>query len=417
MLELAPPAPVSTGLAPVIHRARWVVVSPDTILENGSIRVENDIIMDVGTNQDHGYCHVMDHGEVVLMPALVNAHTHLELSALKGQTAPDKGFREWVKQILELREALGLEALMAGVDQGIKELAASGCGAIGEISTLGITGKPFAASGLGGVWFKEFIGSDPDYNPGWYHGNGHCNISLAGHAPHTTAPSVLQILKTNSLRQKLPFSIHLAESEDELDFIRNGSGAWADFLTQRGIDYSDWGLPCRSPIQHLENMRLLDPKTLAVHLIHTDEEDLRILGQRKTHVCLCPRSNLSLHDRLPNIKQLAGAGISLCLGTDSLASVPTLSIFDEMACLAENCSFLSPREILAMATVNGAAALGVEDLHGTLAPGKTARFLKIPLKASNKKQLLEKLIYHRPAESRRDTASYATAPGFSLEEN
>lgn len=395
MLDLPPPGPAATGTDPTCHRARWMVVDPETILENGFVRVESGRIKDVGSGQPCGHRKVVDHGDAILMPALVNTHTHLELSALKEKMTPGQGFRQWVREVLELRQSLGMEALITGVDQGIGELFAAGCGAAGEISTLGITGKSFVASGLGGVWFREFLGAELDDDPQRYHGeNGQRQISLAGHAPHTTAPNVLRKLKAHASGNGLPFSIHLAESEDELEFIRTAGGAWADFLTERGIRFSDWRLPSRSPVQHLENLGVLDRNTLAVHVIHADAEDIRILGRRKVHVCLCPRSNLSLHGRLPDVEKLADAGISLCLGTDSLASVPTLSVFDEMACLVECCPSLSPAQILAMATVNGAEALEIDETHGTLSPGRSARFLKLTLDAGHKKNILERLVHH-----------------------
>ena len=193
-----------------------------------------------------------------------------------------------------------------------------------------------------------------------------------GHGLHTTAPEVLQSLKTFALERNNLFSIHLAESEAETEFLSSGRGIWADFLASRGIDFSHWDLTSERPVQRALRLGLLGAGTLAVHLLQATRAEWTALSDTGTSVCLCPRSNFLLHNRLPDIKSCLAAGLAPALGTDSLASSPTLSLFDEMAFITEQYADLAPDTLLAFATINGAKALARTDL-GTVEPGRRAR--------------------------------------------
>ncbi len=375
-----------------VHRADWIIVDPWTIIRDGFIQVDSGLIKDVG--HGHGPCcgHVIDYGHGALMPALVNAHTHLELCALKGKIPLEKGYRFWIKKLIKEREAAGTKVLSAGAKDGIKELIKSGCKVVGEISTLGITWEMLSDSGLSGVWFREFLGDNFDTKIKCNEKKGDIVMSLTAHAPHTLSPKLIVGLKNITQKNNLPFSIHLAESEDELEFLSTGKGRWADFLSERSIDFSSWGLPAETPVRYLERLGILDENTIAVHLIHAGKEDFEILLRHNAHICLCLRSNRNLHQKLPDLAGMLQAGIKPCLGTDSLAGVESLSMFDEMAYVS--CAFpsLPPAEILAMATLNGAKALGVEDRFGSLSPGKYGSFVYMPVNVSSNQSLLEAIV-------------------------
>lgn len=376
----------------IIHRAGWVIIDPWTIFRNGFVKVDSGLIKEVGHGREHGEAQVVDHGPGALLPVLVNTHTHLELSTLRGKIPFEKGFLNWVNNLIRHREALSSEALILGANKGIQELLKSGCGVAGEISTLGLTWEAFSTSALAGVWFRESLGDTLSDNVTCGVKNEKNIMSLAGHAPHTTAPEVLVNIKKIAKNMNLPFSIHIAESEDEDRFLKTGKGEWADLLTERGIDFSGWGLPVESPVKHLLRLGLLDEKTIAVHLVYTDQNDLKILMDCNVHVCLCLRSNRNIHNRLPDLAGMLGSGINLCLGTDSLASTESLSMFEEMAYASSAFPFVPPEVILAMATINGAKALGVEDRYGSLVPGKNGAFVYVPVNASSRANLLETLV-------------------------
>lgn len=375
-----------------VHRAGWILADQWTAIQDGFISTENGFIKEIGNWSGTKPKQVVDHGTGALMPVLVNTHTHLELTALKGSVPPEEGFGAWVKELIKKRDAIGDTALSLSADNGLKELIRSGCGVIGEISTLDLTWNIVSKSGLSGIWFKEFLGNNINKNLKPGRSTGNMAVSFAGHAPHTSSPALLVFLKSLSRKKNLPFSIHLAESEEELTFISKVKGDWADFLTARGIDFSGWNLPAETPVRHLEKLKILDKKTIAVHLTFAGKKDFDILANNRVSVCLCPRSNFNLNKKLPDIYGMLKAGIKPCLGTDSLASVESLSMFDEMAYTSSAFPFLAPEIILSMATKNGAEAIGLKKKFGTLMPGKKATFLYVPVKASNKADLLDAIV-------------------------
>lgn len=379
----------------VIHKAGWIIFDPWTVIRNGYVSVKNGQIIETGKGRaDFENAQVADYGSGALMPALVNAHTHIELSALHKKTRPSQGFLKWVQSLIHTRENISFDQLTAAAEQGIEELLKTGCRVVGEISSLGLTRQLFMDSPLSGIWFQESLGVlEPDNldiidkkTPGKV-------ISLAGHAPHTTAPELLVQLKNRTKKNGVPFSIHLAESAEECRFITAGKGEWADFLTDMQIDFKKWPLPAYSPVTYLDGLGLLDKNTLAVHLLASDEKDLKCLAKTGVKVCVCPRSNLFIHNRLPDIGALLNVGIKPCLATDSLASNDSLNMFDEMKFVARNFEKISPAEILAMATTHGAAALGMEKYSGTLKPGCQAHLVYVPVSADNTTDLLERIVH------------------------
>ncbi|MBF0302658.1 MAG: amidohydrolase family protein [Desulfamplus sp.] len=411
-----------------IHRAGHLLINPWQIIENGFISVENGIIVDISAgnscnrlrsnislnNSNHNIAsyssaasdtrtEVIDYGPGILMPALANAHTHFELSALKGKIPFNMGFNGWVRELIKQREECSVDTLRLEAEKAIKTAVATGTSLVGEISTLGITQDIFADSDIGGVWFQEYLGSFGE-NFKNISGKDISSIqrkkrSIAGHAPHTTSPELLRLLKQQTKRANLPFSIHVAESNDETEFITTGQGRWADFLKERGIDFSLWKSSSnnlnqlnknfyskfalsRSPVQYLQDMGLLDNSTLAVHLLNVDSQDIEIIAKTQAKPVLCPKSNFNLHQKLPDIPLFLKYGLKPALGTDSLASTESINMFDEMLYVAEKFPNINPSEILAMATVNSAEALSFGKIAGTIEKGKRADFIYIPLNFS-----------------------------------
>ena len=402
-----------------IHRAGHILIDPWHIIDNGFIYVINNTIIRVCSGKSSsiskqlgiagslGNPKIIDHGPGILMPSLVNAHTHFELSALKGKVAFGRGgFNSWVRDLLKERELCGVANLRHEAKKAIDMALANGTGFAGEISTLGITKDIFADSDIGGVWFQEHLGISPhDQDNGLQavldrSDSKQMSVkkdSIAGHAPHTTSPVLLQLLKHKTKAANLPFSIHVAESDDETEFITTGHGKWASFLKERGIDHSSWQLPLsglssnkilsmpipsRSPVQYLNDIGLLDQLTLVVHILNVDIEDIEIIAKKGSRPVLCPRSNWNLHKQLPDIPLFLKHGLKPALGTDSLASTETLNMFDEMLYIVRQFPQINPSDILAMATVNGADALGFGKMAGNLERGKMADFIYIPISAS-----------------------------------
>ncbi len=374
----------------VCYRAGWIVQSPSRIVKDGYIEVEKGRIKTVSASPPRGKA--IDLGPGVIMPCLINAHLHLELSALKNALSFEHGFTAWVRELLVKREAMSPDTLRAAAKKAAAQLIPQGVGVIGEISTLGITREQFTSLDLAGVWFQEILGGVlPDYD---LEKSGNLSCSLAGHAPHTTAPDVLKALKTQTLSHSHMFSIHVAESRAESEFMDTGKGQWADFLISRGIAISSWPVGNTTPVQYLCKLGLLDAKTLAVHLLRANDMDFKLISETNTRVCICPRSNYNLHRQLPDIPRMLARKISPALGTDSLASCDSLSIFDEMAFVRSHYPDIDPGTVLAMATTNGASALGLDDEFGSLDPGRRATFLYTDRYFSDTTQVLESLTHN-----------------------
>ncbi len=363
-----------------IHRAGWVVIDSETQIQNAFVKIEKGVISEVGKWKNKPDGKVIDHGTGVIFPSLVNVHTHLELCALKGHLTLGKSFKQWVRELLYLREKTTKKDLRIGAKRGAFGLIYSGCFVVGEIATLGFFEEDFRKSELEGVYFQEYLGGLSDELIEFNKKDDFIK-ALAGHAPHTTSPDLLLFLKKICQKKEVPFSIHLAESEEEVEFIKTGKGEWADFLIERNIDFSSWVFNRSGSVSYLDSLGILDEKTIAVHLVRAEERDYEILKKKNVNVCLCLRSNNNLHKKLPDVLKMYNENIHLCLGTDSLASTQSLSIIDEMRFMNENFPQIPPNEIFKMGTINGAEALGVSDRFGTIEKHKSGKLFYMHVEA------------------------------------
>jgi cytosine/adenosine deaminase-related metal-dependent hydrolase len=212
---------------------------------------------------------------------------------------------------------------------------------------------------------------------------GRGGVGLSPHAPYSTVPELLRLSAETARRRRWRLATHVAESALEFEMFTRGRGPMFGWLQRSGRDMSDCGLG--SPVRHLERCGALSERLLAAHVNYLAPGDAALLAKRKVHVVHCPRGHWYFrHDPFP-LRRLARAGVNVCLGTDSLASVQKprrqsveLNLFEEMRALARNEPTLPAREILRMATVNGASALGVGGQIGELAPGCLADLISLP---------------------------------------
>ena len=388
------------------HRAKWVVAEPGVVLENGFVKVEGGKVVDVGKGRVPKGQKTFDHGPGAIMPGVVNAHANLELCPLKNLVSWENGYRDWLVRLLEERMKLDRVSVQKSEKKALEEMALSGVAAVGSVSTTAFDRELLQDSGLAGIWFREYIGNlngadasqieslIADIEEGKNFGRSVVQ-SMAIHAAHTTAPELVSKVLAAARRKKLIVLTRVAESEDEVEFVTTGKGPWADFLAFRGIRFSHWEIPAKSPVMYLEKLGVLGPNMLAVHLLHINKKDAEILADRGVRTCLCPRSNHNLHRRIPKLDMMLESGLKPCLGTDSLASCDSLDVFDEMAFSAYQFPSISPAEILAMGTANGAAALGLHDRLGSLAPGKRAAMVYVPVDASSTESVLESIVNGR----------------------
>jgi cytosine/adenosine deaminase-related metal-dependent hydrolase len=200
--------------------------------------------------------------------------------------------------------------------------------------------------------------------------------TLTPHAPYSVSPALLAAL--GSYRRDRPLSIHLGESAGEVEFLRHGTGPWRALLESVGAWDPEWQVPDAGPVDYMRALGLLSPRLLAVHGVRLDAREISALAAAGATIVACPRSNAWTGAGDPPLAAFYHAGARVALGTDSLASVETLSIFDEMAAARRLAPEVPPARILQSATLDGAAALGFDDL-GAIVPGRRAALIAVHL--------------------------------------
>jgi cytosine/adenosine deaminase-related metal-dependent hydrolase len=358
--------------------AAWVVPVGRPPIRDGRVVVEDGLVTWVGGPSEAGAPSgaAQDLGRGVLLPGLVNAHCHLELSHLRGRLNRATGFAPWVEQLVAQRGADGPGAVRAAAARAIRQVQGTGTVAIGDVSNDLTHLDLLAASRLTAVVFHELLGWNPARAAAIAEEadarrlgprEGGVQVRLAAHAPHSVSPALFAEL----VRRGGPAAIHLAESAEEARFLLRGDGAWMRFLERRGLGDLPFDAPGVSPVRYLDELGALRPGLVAAHCVYVDDADRARLAAKQVHVAVCPRSNLNLGVGIPDVPELVAAGVRLCLGTDSLASVDSLDLIDDATVLHEEFPDLDPAVIVEMATAGGARALGLEDL-GAIAPGKRA---------------------------------------------
>jgi aminodeoxyfutalosine deaminase len=228
---------------------------------------------------------------------------------------------------------------------------------------------------------------------------GRCHAGLSPHAPYSTLPELLRRTATLARKHRWRVSTHVGESQQEYAMFRQARGELFRWLRRNERDMSDCGLG--SPVQHLHRAGLLGENLLAVHANHLAHGDAELLAQRGVSVAHCPRSHRYFSHRRFPLRRLLRAGVNVCLGTDSLATVRKwphqsveLNLFDEMQELAQREPWLSARRIVEMATANGARALGLAGQVGELAPRGFADLVALPY-AGTFRGTWEAVVQHR----------------------
>jgi cytosine/adenosine deaminase-related metal-dependent hydrolase len=367
-------------------------------ISHGAVAVAGNRIVAVGPNSKvcdlqrsgglgPGPLQHFDYGSGVIIPALVNTHVHLEFTPLQGAIPPQTNLPDWLQAALAGSASLAPDRVDHGVRQGLAEMRRFGTNLVGEVSNTGRSLPLLAASNLDFHFFYECLGFDllslaPLAEDLPFFAQPSLNslpVSAAAHAPYSVSAPLFRRLKAWNQAQARPTSVHLAESQEEIDFLRQGDGPFRDLLVQRGRWYEDYTPPGFSPAVYLDILGFWDELTLAVHGVWLDEPDRVLLARRGVWLALCPRSNLHTGAGFPDLPALQRAGLRLTLGTDSLASTPDLNLFQEIKLLHNRFPQVHLSHILAMATRHGAAALNRGHDLGTLEPGKKAAMLFLPL--------------------------------------
>ena len=360
-------------------------------IENGAVAVSGNRIAAVGVWPEIKSLggDAIDLGEAALLPGLINSHCHLDFTVLRGRLPPQRSFADWIRQMNVARRELAPEDYPGSTSAGISEARRWGTTSIANIESFPALLSRLSRPSLRIWWFAELIDVQPRSTTtqlledtislfrgkdDWLGGFG-----LSPHAPYTVSSELLQKAVDYAHRNHLRLSMHLAESHEEMEMFGAGRGPLFDLLQALGRPMDD----CRAgktPLAWVLERAVLDERWTVVHLNELTEDDFQRLecGPR-FHVAHCPRSSRYFQHRPFSLRRLLDLGFNICLGTDSLASNSSLDLFAEMRVLREANSWLEPEQILRMATVNGAKALGQADVVGRIREGLCADLIALPL--------------------------------------
>jgi len=353
------------------------------------VALEGDRIARVGSGPAPD---AVELGRVVILPALVNAHTHLELSYLRDRVPPSTRFINWIRVLMAARRQFPDPSdprILRAAQEGIDEARATGTGLVGDISNTLVTVPLLRDAGLGAHVFYELLGfNSPDPEKRVEDARAQARevgrpddslrVSLAAHAPYSVSPGLFSAIRADLDGEAARVSsVHLGESQEELEFLKDGIGAWRTLLEELGVWTDEWTPPGGSPVEYLADLGFLDSRVIVVHGVQFSGEDLATLRSLGVTVVSCPRSNRYVGVGDPPIESFYAMGVSVAFGTDSLASVQDLNMFSELAHARRLAPRVSARTLLESATLCGARALGFERDFGTIEAGKRASLITV----------------------------------------
>ena len=396
-----------------IYSALWVLPIASPAIENGAVAVEGETIVGIGAKDEVAvrfpHARATDFGNSVLLPGLINAHSHLELTVMRGFLEREEtDFFAWLRKLTIARMLMSAEDLFISAACGAIEAARAGITCVGDSSSAAAQSvKALREIGLRGIVYQESFGPDPRVanenvanlrnQLAELRGLESANVraGVSPHAPYTVSAPQLELISRLAVDEKLPLMMHAAESEAERLFMFEGTGPFAEGLRARGID---WQAQKISTIEYLARHGVLDARPLLAHCITVNDADIETLRNASAGVAHCPKSNAKLrHGRAPFTKFLA-ANLKVGLGSDSVASNNNGDILEEarFATLLARSSIdlglcqpgQSQNEVYAFdalfaATVGGARALGLNHQIGSLAEGMQADLIAVALDGSH----------------------------------
>jgi len=396
----------------MILRARFIYPVSAPPIEDGAVFIDGNkirAVMPWKNLRPHASEKITDLGEVILLPGLVNAHCHLDYTDMAGELPPPRTFTDWIGAITAYKAAWSYSDYARSWLRGAHQLLKTGTTTVADIEAMpDLLPEVWEATPLRIFSFIEMTGIKSRRPPGEILREAVQMIDslrhprhramLSPHAPYSTRPELLRLTAATARRRNWRVSTHIAESEQEFEMFQHARGAMHHWLKRNERDNSDCGLG--SPVAHFARNKLLGENVLAVHVNYLARGDATLLARNRTHVVHCPRS----HDYFKHTKfeceRLANAGVNICLGTDSLATTrksgkqkPELDMFAEMRLFADHEKSAAPEEILCMATVNGARALGLARKIGELSKRSFADLIALPA-PGKLKDLPEAILAH-----------------------
>jgi cytosine/adenosine deaminase-related metal-dependent hydrolase len=387
----------------MIIRSRVVATMAGEPIDDGGVLVAGNKIAGIGRfaelKRDYPG-EVLDLGEQVLLPGLINAHCHLDYTMLRGKIPPQRSFTDWIRAINAEKAALTTSDYRAAITAGFAEAQS-----FGTTTLVNLTAFPELVAAITEPvrtwWFGELIDvRNPEQAAGIVDRavdslRSAINWGLAPHAPFTASRELYARCAEIARRENVLLTTHLAESREEWQMFRDASGPLFDFLKSIGRSMEECGMD--TPLSRLLRNQTLDRRWIIAHLNELDAGDFGLLTHApKFHIAHCPRSHTFFGHAPFALERLRALGFNICLGTDSLASNSSLSLFAEMRELLRNEASLSPRDIVEMVTVNAADAIGQGTVLGQIRPGFCADLIAIP-DTGDTASLFERIVHFEAA--------------------
>lgn len=381
----------------VILRANWILPMSGDAISDGEVVVENGQIAEVRPRSHANGSEVMDFGDAILMPGLINGHCHLEYTALRGLDDRTPFF-DWIRALVELKMQCPPDMWLPSALLGAAELIASGVTFVSDNTDSGASAEALARTGLRGRVYQEVFGieAEPDdaailrqlgakldalrETLARYEATERVSLGISPHAIYTVRDSLMRAVRRYAHEQGLPLSIHAAESSEEVALARSGSGSFAEMFFQRKINYLH---PRTPPIEYLHNAGVLASDVQIVHATRAEPRELELMARAGVSVAHCPRSNARLLTGVAPAYAMRRLGIPTVLGTDSAVSAGSLDIWEELrfAALAQRATSYAAqptwRDWLSMLTLDGAKVFGVDEQIGSLEAGKRADIIAV----------------------------------------
>ena len=369
-----------------LHRAAWVLPIDRPPIRDGWVATDGGRIVGVGGGERHPNIN-----QFAILPGLINAHTHLELSWMAGKVPPSTSMGAWIRALMALRRGSvpPHSEQRQAVTDAICQARALGTVAFGDIGNSLIAADVLGGLNIPSVLFHELIGFRADDASARARQGARQVIDtvrppvrpgLAPHAPYSVSPDLFRAISAATVTHQLPSSVHLGESREEVEFLMTGEGEIADTLKHLGAWNDSWSAPGVDPVEYLDRLGVLTRGLLVVHATQLRQPALARLADRGCVIVSCPRSNRWVGAGDPPIDDFYASGAPVTFGTDSLASAPDLDMFAELAA-ARAVSTIPARRLLESATLTAARALGFDGDLGSITAGKRAALLAVDIPA------------------------------------
>jgi 5-methylthioadenosine/S-adenosylhomocysteine deaminase len=392
--------------------AKYVLPISSEPIEDGAIAFDGGKIVGVGKwteiEAQFQSADFEDMGEAVIMPGLVNCHSHLEITAMRSALDDvERDFRSWLLRLNKLRSELTAEDIERAAIMGALEGVQAGVTCFGDIGRTGNAGfTALKSTGLRGIVYQEtefspdnktaeadFLILASKFEDLRSEETDLVQVGLSPHSPYTVGSRLFELIAQYSILNRVPLTIHAAESASEIELLQRGTGFFTEVYEKYDLE---WNSPHCTPIEYLERLGVLSAQPLLAHCVLVDDGDIQRIASNGAKVAHCPKSNAKFGHGYAPLEKMLDAGIAVGLGSDSVASNNICDLFEEsrFASLAArnregSQRFINAREAIEIATIGGATALNLDSKIGTLEIGKEADIAVVSLSAIRQKPVYD----------------------------